>query len=83
MALQNGIHVATRGYHAPLRLQPPLVSFIALFGNVVLSLGAWTNQAGSARLLLPWQRRQAPKKRRSVMRRQDELDNLPSFRNLK
>ena len=34
MVLQHHDTVATAAYHAPLRLQPPLVSFIALFGRV-------------------------------------------------
>ena len=35
MVLGAGTTVAAAAYHAPLRLHPPLVSFIALFGGGV------------------------------------------------
>ena len=41
LVLQKSDPVATRAYHASLRLQPPLVSFIALFGSVMNVRLAW------------------------------------------
>ena len=38
MVLRNRDSVAARGYHAPPRLQPPLVSFIASFGSRAVRL---------------------------------------------
>ncbi len=64
---------------APMRFQPPLVSCIALFGNVARP---WTGNARSATLPCPGTPARLLKKRRSVMQPHDDADNLPSFRNV-
>jgi len=58
------------------------VSCIALFGNVVdfRNLDGGVAICDTTRPRLRWP---GTKKRRPVMRRHDELDNLPSFRDVK
>ena len=53
MVLGGSDTVAVAAYHAAPRLQPPLVSFIALFGGIICDLlrlsPFWQLRLGSAR----------------------------------